>query len=1568
MQSSLAAPDEKEPTEAKVQLAGEMRPESQGLLRSQSGKDAIWTRKISKLAARQKLYEQAKQGDCKEIMSCLEHFSDCEKSHFKWVCENALYQSTYAPTPDAFLLLQQLKDDIEYGECKYAKNEKYNNFSSDKPTGIFKKNQSNILITRVALAPWRDRRKKISILESLLVAGLGYLHPIVIAIISDDIVSLERCWSQQPHFPFISEKGITPLQFATANDSRTCVEWLLEQGSTVSEKENYYGSTPFLFATQNSHLLMCQYLVIRGAKASEKNNCGQTALFFAAKNGDLPLLQWLVSSEVNVNEHAKDQTTALHFAAHNNQLSAVQFLMEQNANIHAKSASGRSVLDYAVMGASLDVVKWIVSKKSQLRITLNYVEIIMLIKNYLASYSFKHFKLAEYFLKRHIELFVNTTDNETKRNLEDALQCVVNSANQFGRFDVFKMLIERKIMTVLTLSSWPQGLPTVSPSLTSVLAASAEIGHLPMLRTAVQWASPGTSSIPLNINAEIRVATQYGYEGMVRFLVESGANIEEKTADGRTAFLHAVENGHLRIAKYLFEQKNSVLDQHTNNDQSALHLAAYNGHLEVIQWLVECGIKIGARDDRKKCVIDFAGMKKHLAIVQWVIHWILTHRRELINLLGRRALYWSAKLGDRELTSLLISHGVRVTTAVRDSIAFSSPALVTNQYDYELVPTPRRTHETLPVMLPLPTEPTDVMDVPIFGAIENGDTELVREWLGDEASPEDTLKAFHHAVQYGQLDVARSLFSYGEQLTEFNQSHYTALGLAAAHGHIPMLQWLIEVGGNLQIPAHESGMTTFLCAVHAGRLCIVQWLLRNGAVKTDSTRDGRNAIFIATAEKNVSMLQLLFAHNVPLSRAENGLTPLFFALKKLSKPRGSQNAKMVWQTAHLFIAYNVDLNEQCQEAHQCSKECGCGYTIMHYAARYSNTATLQWLAQKGARYDVRSSAANGAYMPIHSAALVRNLSNIRYLAQHLDTPLQARDGEGNTLLLLVAQQEYGPKLSGLNNFLRLNFLRWLLAHGSMLEEKNSAGETVIDILLRKYIEEPILSGISYSMKDNDYLYDIIELLKEHQSICPQYKDKVLLKLCEKRKCSPGIDGAHLPWLLESDSREEKIPSGSTQDFRIKAFIISISCGDARIVALFLKNFACREWLEWRDLGTGENILHAAVKGMSREVVEGLLSYGVPLRLIIARDNSGKTALDYLLESFIKADPIIEIQGAERRRQRQANPSDLMRSHTKSNYHRSIDEKNSSVTENAIIIKSTIELLLKKLLEEKLPISVSATILKKLRSCNDKKPYHLIQETCTNQLRVLLYPLKHLTPVLLWDTVVDYVGNHDDPESQSEQLALLFRYISRFSERPRGRSLSSPVDHALHWGCEESLPWFPHSLSWKGQVTDRAGRNFSSITPFQYGLWTCDFTFVRKASKHMLLSTQREQLMELEIKGTEHGVYICFDALCESIVTYIKGWRLLSSDERRDRWRTIAGMLCNNFISISNYDSSAFYRDFRISFTSQVTSFLLVEATQTEAQAVHDAVLRLEASLHQEFSEYKQALLTSEDNIAHYLVT
>ena len=100
-------------------------------------------------------------------------------------------------------------------------------------------------------------------------------------------------------------------------------------------------------------------------------------------------------------------------------------------------------------------------------------------------------------------------------------------------------------------------------------------------------ASPDAVTSAYESAPVLSVSSYLGHLQMVSLLLEFGANLESRNAEGVTALIFAARAGHCDVVAMLL-QAGASLTAVDSDDSSALVHAASNGHLRIVEYLLSC--------------------------------------------------------------------------------------------------------------------------------------------------------------------------------------------------------------------------------------------------------------------------------------------------------------------------------------------------------------------------------------------------------------------------------------------------------------------------------------------------------------------------------------------------------------------------------------------------------------------------------------------------------------------------------------------------------------------------------------------------------------------------------------------------------------------------------------------------------------------------------------------------------------------------------------------------------------------------------------------------------------------
>jgi ankyrin repeat protein len=154
------------------------------------------------------------------------------------------------------------------------------------------------------------------------------------------------------------------------------VRALLKQGADASAP-HADGMTPLHWAAERGDAAMADALIRAGANLTAETRLGQyTPLHLAARNGSAAVVAAIAKAGANVMTPTASGTTALHLAAGAGSAAAVTALTSAGANVNAReNVNGQTPLVFAVAGGHLDAMKALIASGADVNLATTPVNI-----------------------------------------------------------------------------------------------------------------------------------------------------------------------------------------------------------------------------------------------------------------------------------------------------------------------------------------------------------------------------------------------------------------------------------------------------------------------------------------------------------------------------------------------------------------------------------------------------------------------------------------------------------------------------------------------------------------------------------------------------------------------------------------------------------------------------------------------------------------------------------------------------------------------------------------------------------------------------------------------------------------------------------------------------------------------------------------------------------------------------------------------------------------------------------------------------------------------------------------
>ena len=174
-----------------------------------------------------------------------------------------------------------------------------------------------------------------------------------------------------------------------------------------------------------------------------------------------------------------------------------------------------------------------------------------------------------------------------------------------------------------------------------------------------------------------------GDRGIVKHLLDTGADIDSKDKNGQTPLSGAAMKGHEAVVKLLLE-KGADIDSKDEVGRTPLLWAAMNRHEAVVKLLLEKGANIDskdkdgrrpllwpadeeheaeAKDSNGRTLLSWAAEKGHEAVVKLLVE--KGAEMEAKSSSGRTPLSWAAKNRRSAVVKLLLENGAEVDSKIR---------------------------------------------------------------------------------------------------------------------------------------------------------------------------------------------------------------------------------------------------------------------------------------------------------------------------------------------------------------------------------------------------------------------------------------------------------------------------------------------------------------------------------------------------------------------------------------------------------------------------------------------------------------------------------------------------------------------------------------------------------------------------------------------------------------------------------------------------------------------------------------------------------------------------------------
>ncbi len=405
---------------------------------------------------------------------------------------------------------------------------------------------------------WAARQDDVDLADRLIKAGADPkaanrygVTPLYLAAVNGSAKMIERLLAAGADANEVGTEGETVLMTVARGGNVEAAKALLQAGAEIDAREKWHGQTALMWAAAQGHPAMVGELLAHGADANAASSVEEWERQRTAEPRD----KWLPPGGL----------TPLLFAARENCLACLPILIKAGANVNATTPDGISGIVLALINGHYDVAGALVEAGTDPN---------------LADYTGR------------TALYAAIDFNTMPASNRPAPPHVIE--NKLSALDVARMLLEHGADENARLKRLPpyrakldRGNDGMLGAGTTPFLRAAKAADLPAMRLLLEHGAdttlaPTRSGItPLMAAAGLgtteqdttgRYKTQVQAIGAIQLLLDRGADVNARAADGRTA----------------------------------LHGAALQGYDDVIEFLASKGADLQAKDNKGFSVLDTA--------------------------------------------------------------------------------------------------------------------------------------------------------------------------------------------------------------------------------------------------------------------------------------------------------------------------------------------------------------------------------------------------------------------------------------------------------------------------------------------------------------------------------------------------------------------------------------------------------------------------------------------------------------------------------------------------------------------------------------------------------------------------------------------------------------------------------------------------------------------------------------------------------------------------------------------------------------------------------------------------
>ena len=608
----------------------------------------------------------------------------------------------------------------------------------------------------------------------------------------------------------------------------------------------------------HGHIEVVTLLLKQKANVNATGPKGVTAITAAAMMGHTEVVKVLAQSGADINVCDTTKQNALTLAAHGGHLETVRLLLECGACINNGDYYG--ALHYAAKQNHIHVAKLLLKHGADPNVG-KFRRPLLLAANC------SNRAMVEALLDSGAQINQYDTTGSTALHL----------ASFACKLDVAKLLVERGANIHL------------APLGTSALHLACILGHTEVAQFLIECGGdvnfPRTadnanqSEIISNEGTSLCLAIKGGHASIVKMLLkicdekhgQQMMKLDQRTKDGNTPLIDAIQCNNGGIVRLLLQHGANV-NKKNNFGSSPLSVAAVLGHLEIVFILLEFGALVECRSiEPSLSPLALAAIEGHVEIVKT----LASHGADVNTICSLNGdiftpLIFATDVSNVDMVKTLLYCNVNVSMTDLTGAGALLVAIRTGCL------------QIVEMLLNYITENSDVSSAnitPHAVSIKDSDSDLkihvqIRKHAIINAANYHGTTPLLYAAEVGFFKIVELLIHHGAVVNMADDDEDTPLHVAAYGGHHNIVSLLLQHNAHID-SRNNNDATPLWCAAEQDHLAVVKILFSQGADVNICEDNGKSIVSIAASCQQIDIVEFLLQLSFPVSMTWQTFTDYF---------------------------------------------------------------------------------------------------------------------------------------------------------------------------------------------------------------------------------------------------------------------------------------------------------------------------------------------------------------------------------------------------------------------------------------------------------------------------------------------------------------------------------------------------------------------------------------------------------------------------------------------------------------------------------------------------------------------